>query len=138
LLEFIVRETIRCKLRGEEGHLLVRFSSMVGWMSLQTTPLWFSLLIYIRSISTKGTSNHSILISEVKIMKIFVLLAIRASCKKKHVMFVFELTFHNFSKKEYNKNIFWYVTIFLLLELTNLNLLFPFLAILISLSLLIV
>jgi hypothetical protein len=33
-LELIVLETIRCKLGGEEGHLLVRFSSMVGWLSL--------------------------------------------------------------------------------------------------------
>jgi hypothetical protein len=47
-LELIVLETIRCKLGGEEGHLLVRFSSMVGWLSLYTKPLWFSFLyIYI-------------------------------------------------------------------------------------------
>jgi hypothetical protein len=30
LLELIVLETIRCTLEGEEGHLLVRFSFMVG------------------------------------------------------------------------------------------------------------
>jgi hypothetical protein len=47
LLELIVLEIIRCKLGGEEVYLLVRFSSMVGWLSLYTKPLWFSLLIYI-------------------------------------------------------------------------------------------
>jgi hypothetical protein len=47
MLKLIVLETIRCKLRNEEGHLFVRFSSMVGWLSLQTKPLWFRPLIYI-------------------------------------------------------------------------------------------
>jgi hypothetical protein len=34
LLELIVLETIRYKLTSEEGHSLVRFSSIVGWLSL--------------------------------------------------------------------------------------------------------
>jgi hypothetical protein len=34
LLKLIVLETIRYKLGDEEGDLLVRFSSMVGWLSL--------------------------------------------------------------------------------------------------------